>query len=163
DGAGLVLDGVEQDLDLVAGLGGDDLVPALVVPLVEGDDAFTLVTDVDPDFVADDVEDAARDDFVDLELLLLVRQPPMIFLALVESSFLELGIQFLVGQVELTEQIAIHHSERVPLGLTFPTELRAVQALWALLGLGVRFPSPAGETAGGTGEWENVDCSTKVN
>ena len=34
DGAALVLDGFEQDLDLVAGLGRHDLVGALVVPLV---------------------------------------------------------------------------------------------------------------------------------
>ena len=47
DGAALVLDGFEQDLDLVAGLGRHDLVGALVVPLVERDDAFALVADVD--------------------------------------------------------------------------------------------------------------------
>ena len=52
----LVLDGVEQDLDLVADLRRHDLVVALVVPLVERDDAFALVADVDPDVVADDVE-----------------------------------------------------------------------------------------------------------
>ena len=57
DRAGLVLDGFEQDLDLVAGLGRDDLVGALVVPLVERDDAFALVADVDDDLVADDLDD----------------------------------------------------------------------------------------------------------
>ena len=60
DGAGLVLDGVEQDLDLVADLGRHDLVGALVVPLVERDDAFALVADVDHDVVADDVERRGR-------------------------------------------------------------------------------------------------------
>src|SRR5262249_12377893 len=66
DGAGLVLDGVEQDVDLVAWLGRHDLVLSLVVPLVDGDDAFGLVADVHEHVVADDVDDAALDDLVDL-------------------------------------------------------------------------------------------------
>ncbi len=60
DGAGFVLDGVEQHLDLVAGLRRHDLVEPLVVPFVEGDDPFALVADVDPDLVADDVERPCR-------------------------------------------------------------------------------------------------------
>src|SRR5262249_4909009 len=46
DGARLVLDGVEQDLDLVADVGRVDAVVAVVVPLLKGDDAFALVADV---------------------------------------------------------------------------------------------------------------------
>src|SRR5436305_2326691 len=54
DGAGLVLDGVEEHLDLVAGLRRDDAVEALVVPLLDGDDALALVADVHEDVVADE-------------------------------------------------------------------------------------------------------------
>src|SRR5262249_51175097 len=43
DAAGLVLDGVEQDLDLVAGLGRDEAAEALVEPLAQLDDALALV------------------------------------------------------------------------------------------------------------------------
>src|SRR5262249_50329748 len=69
DGAGLVLDGVEQNLNLVADLRRDDLVGALVVPLLQGDDALALVADVHDHVVADDAGDPAGDDLVDLELL----------------------------------------------------------------------------------------------
>ena len=67
----LVLDGLEQHRDLVAGLRRDDLVHTLVVPLAQLDGAFALVADVHPDLVADDVEDAAGDDLVGLEFLFL--------------------------------------------------------------------------------------------
>src|SRR5262249_54672144 len=46
DRARLVLDRFQQHLDGVAGLGSDDLVESLVVPLVERNDAFRLVADV---------------------------------------------------------------------------------------------------------------------
>ncbi len=73
DRAALVLDGVEQDLNLFADLRGVDLVVALIVPLLQGDDALALVADIDDHIVADNVDDAALDDFVDLEILLLRR------------------------------------------------------------------------------------------
>ena len=52
-----------------------DLIVALVVPFLQGDDAFALVADVDDHIVADDVADPALDDLVDLEVLLFGRQP----------------------------------------------------------------------------------------
>ncbi len=107
DGAALVLDGVEQHLDFAADLGRLDLVLALVVPLLEGDDAFGLVADVHDHVVADDVDDAALDDLVDLEVLLLRRQPAD---QVVVEGALQLLVQLLLGQVILAEQIAVDHA-----------------------------------------------------
>ena len=53
----LVLDGFEQDLDLVAELAAARPCPApSSYHSSSGDDAFALVADVDDDVVADDVE-----------------------------------------------------------------------------------------------------------
>ena len=90
----------------VADLGRDDLVGAFVAPLVELDDAFGLVADVDHDVVADDVEDPAGDDLVGLEVLFFVGEPGGDVLV---ERFVELRLEFSVGQVELTEQIAVDH------------------------------------------------------
>ena len=73
DGAAFILHGIEQHLDFLARLRRHDLVQPFVVPFFELDDALALVADVDDDVVADDVEDAALDDFVGLEFLLLHR------------------------------------------------------------------------------------------
>src|SRR5262249_46347194 len=96
DGAHLVLDGVEQHLHLVAGLRRHDLVEALVVPLLQRDDALALVADVHEHLVVEDLEDAAVDDLVDFELLLLRRQP---------FGLQESGLDFGVGEIELAEEI----------------------------------------------------------
>ncbi len=69
DLAGLVFHAFEEDLDGVAGLGR-----GLVFPLVERDEAFRLVADVDDDLVADDLDDLARDDAADLEVLALLAE-----------------------------------------------------------------------------------------
>ena len=79
---------------IVAGLGRHDLVEAFVVPLVEGDDAFALVTDVDPDLVADDAEHLAGDDLVDFLRVALFRQPTF-------GKDLVEFLQFLVQEVIL--------------------------------------------------------------
>ncbi|MFL5241665.1 MAG: hypothetical protein ACJ8FY_06125, partial [Gemmataceae bacterium] len=54
-GAALVLDGLEQDLHLVARLGGDDVAGGVVEPFAQLDHALALVADVHPDLVAGDV------------------------------------------------------------------------------------------------------------
>ena len=59
----------EEDLDVVARLGR-----RLVLPLVERDEAFGLVADVDDDLVADDLDDFARDDAADLEVLAFAQE-----------------------------------------------------------------------------------------
>src|SRR5262249_27639270 len=62
--AGLVLDDLQQDLELLAGL---QLLGAL--ELVDVDGAFGLVADVDDHLAVGDLEDLALDDLVDLEVL----------------------------------------------------------------------------------------------
>ena len=79
DGAVFVLDGFEQHLDRVADL-GRRRVGAVVLPLVERDDAFGLVADVDDDIVAEDLEDAAGDDLVGFEVLFVAVDPLVNFL-----------------------------------------------------------------------------------
>ena len=73
DGAVFVLDGFEQDLDLIAGTGRHDLAGGIVEPFAELDGAFALVADVDPDLVVGDAADAAGDDPVLAEVLPLGR------------------------------------------------------------------------------------------
>src|SRR5205085_6966982 len=67
DDAVLVLDGLQEDFDLVADLRQRDLVAALVLKFFGLDDAFGLIADVHEHVVADDVEDPALDDLVSLE------------------------------------------------------------------------------------------------
>src|SRR5581483_673938 len=67
NGAGLVLDGVDEHLNLIADLRRFDLVFALVVPLLQRNNAFAFVANVHHDAVADQVDDPARDDFVDVK------------------------------------------------------------------------------------------------
>ena len=59
DEAALVLEGLEENVDLVADI---DFVP--VAPVVDRDHALGLVANVDDHVVANDVEDSARDDSV---------------------------------------------------------------------------------------------------
>src|SRR5262249_24369266 len=107
DDAVLVLDGLEQHLDRLANLGRDDLVAALLAPLLKFDDAFRLVADLDEHVFAADVEDAAVDDLVDFVLLLLFGEP----------GFVEQGVDFgvEVGRVELAQEVTVDHE-----GLRFP-------------------------------------------
>ena len=61
DVAFAVFGALEQHVDDVAGLDGD--LAGLVDELVDGDDAFGLVADVDDDFGRGDFQDGALDDF----------------------------------------------------------------------------------------------------
>ena len=61
DVAVAVFGALEQDVDDVAGLHGD--LAGLVDELVDGDDAFGLVADVDDDFGRGDFQNGALDDF----------------------------------------------------------------------------------------------------
>src|SRR5262249_55941966 len=63
----LVLDGLEQHADLVAGEGRHDRAAALVVPLAQVDGALTLVPDVHPDGVGGHLADAAGHELVVLK------------------------------------------------------------------------------------------------
>ena len=56
--AGAVLDGVERDFDLIAGLDLD--LAAFVLELLERNDGLGLEADVDDDDVVGDVDDRAR-------------------------------------------------------------------------------------------------------
>src|SRR5262249_7076918 len=116
DGTRLVLDGVEQDLHDVTGLRRDDLVQPVLLPLLEPDDALALVAHVHPHFVADDLEDPAVDDLVDLELLLLRRQPGVygaahVFLL---KGGLEFLLKFGLGQIKLAEEVTVDHGNTIP-------------------------------------------------
>ena len=72
----------------------------------KGHEPLGLVADIDDDLVADDLDDLARDDAADLEALPLAQE-------LVESLAAILrghdGGQFVVADVEFTEQVAIYH------------------------------------------------------
>ena len=61
DVAFTILGALEQHVDDVAGLHGD--LAGFVEELVDGDDAFGLVADVDDDFAVGDFENRALDDF----------------------------------------------------------------------------------------------------
>ena len=61
DVAVAIFGALEQDVDDVAGLHGD--LSGFVDELVDGDDAFGLVSDVDDDFGRGDFQDGALDDF----------------------------------------------------------------------------------------------------
>src|SRR5262249_51707991 len=121
DGAGLVLDGVEQDLDLVAGLGRLDGVDGLVVPLLERDDTLALVADVNHHVVADDAGDAAMDDLVQFELRMLEVQVIQVEVV-ARLGVLQTRGQFLLkvlfGHFKLAEQVTIDHAEKHPLPLS---------------------------------------------
>ena len=69
DLAGVVLHPFEEDFDLVAGfrLG-------LVLPLVERHQTFGLVSHIDDDLVAHDLDDPARNDGPDLEALAFAQE-----------------------------------------------------------------------------------------
>ena len=58
--AGAVLDRVERDLDLIAGVDFD--LAALVLELLERDDGLGLESDVDDDDVGTDIDHQARQD-----------------------------------------------------------------------------------------------------
>src|SRR5262249_54226323 len=142
DGARLVLDGVEEHLELVADLRRHDLVLALVVPLLDGDDPLALVADVHQDLVADDVDDAAVDDLVDLEDLAVVHEPVLDVAAgvVTAESSLQLVLQLRLGKVVLPQQITIHHA----VSILVPTEKR------------IHLSPPAAHTAAGPpgrGKW----------
>ncbi len=64
DLAGLVLHPLKQDFDAIARLGR-----RLFFPLVQGNKAFRLVSDVDHNLVADNFDHLARNDPADLEAL----------------------------------------------------------------------------------------------
>ncbi len=95
DLAGVVVHPFEQDLDLVAGLGG----LLAVFPLVERDEPFGLVADVDDHLVANNLDDPAGDDAAGLD-------PPAIAEEFVHVEFF-LGVH--VGDVEFAEQVSIYH------------------------------------------------------
>ena len=78
DGAGLILDSVEQHLNLFTRLRRHDLVDALVIPFHKRDDPFALIADIHYHPVADDGDHPTIDNLVDFEFLLLVRQPSVI-------------------------------------------------------------------------------------
>ena len=113
DGAGFVLDRFEQDLDRVADLRRRQRIGAVVLPLFERDDAFGLVADVDPHFVADDVEDAARDDLVGVEFGFLVGEP---LSGLLGKGVVEFLREVFFVEIELAEKIAVDHGDGVPSG-----------------------------------------------
>ena len=87
---------------LVAGLGR-----LLVLPLVERDQPFRLVADVDDHLVADDLDDAARDDLADVEVLAIAEEP-VEFVRAVLADEDEVAHLF-VGDVEFAEEVAIYH------------------------------------------------------
>src|SRR5262249_40167013 len=109
DGPVLVLDGLQQQFDPVTRPGRDDLPGGVVEPLAQLDDPLALVADVDPDAVAADAQDRARDDPVLAEELFLGGQP-------VGAGVAEAGVQFLLplaaGRGELAEQGAVDHERR---------------------------------------------------
>ncbi len=109
NGAVFALDGFEQHLDGVAGLRRRRVV-AVFLPLVDLDDAFGLVPDVDDDVVAADLEHLAGDDLVGFVVLLVALQP--VRDGLVEVEVVLVG-GFVVGNVELAEEVAVDHSVRV--------------------------------------------------
>jgi hypothetical protein len=115
DGAGFIFHRFEEHLHRVADFGEGGLVHPVVFPLFERDDAFALVADVDPNFIADDVEHAAFDDLVDVELFFLGGEPEMIFVVLgdVEGGG-QFSVQLVLGKVVLAEQIPIHHGRLNP-------------------------------------------------
>ena len=79
---------------------------ALLLPLVDLDDAFGLVADVDDDVVAADLEHLAGDDLVGLVVLLFALDPGGDFLVEDVVDVLDL----VVGDVELAEEVAVDHS-----------------------------------------------------
>ena len=87
-------------------LGRDDLVDALVVPLVELDDALGLVADVDDDVVADDVEDPALDDLVGVEDG-LVGADPLGDFGVEHVVEVEIGLE--VVDVDRMDEVAVGH------------------------------------------------------
>ena len=93
-------------IDLVADFRDLQLVRRFVAELFGLDRAFRLVADVDDHFVAEDVEHPATHNAVGLEDLRFRRQP----VGLAFKCF-ECLIDVRLGNVELSEQIAIHHNE----------------------------------------------------
>jgi hypothetical protein len=104
DRAVLALDRFQQHLDGVPGLGRRG-VGTFLPPLVELDDAFGLVPDVDDDVVAADLEDLAGDDLVGFVVLFFALDP-------VRDGLVEdvVGVlDLVVGDVELAEEVAVDH------------------------------------------------------
>src|SRR5262245_51108476 len=115
DSARFVFDSFQENLNGIADFGRRDLVRALIAPFVQGDHTFALVADIDPDFVANQVEHPALDDLIDGVFGFFGWQPVVIGIIgrHIEGGG-QFGLQVIFGQVELTEQIAIHHEERDP-------------------------------------------------
>ena len=109
DPAGLVFDGFQQDFDGVAGAGDADVLAGLVLPLVELDDAFGLVANVDHDIVAANLDDLAGDDLVGVERLGVVGEPAVEAFGPAEEFFEFLFEAVVVVAVELPHQVAIDH------------------------------------------------------
>ena len=109
DLAGLVLHSLEQDLDLVAGLGR-----RFVLPLVEGDEALGLVADVDDHLVADQLDHLARDDAADLEALAFAEEVVEVLGVLAGGDHRG---QFVLVDVEFAKEVAIYHKSRFVKGL----------------------------------------------
>ncbi len=87
-------------------LGGESGI-AFFFPLLELDDAFGLVADVDDHVVAADFEHAAGDDLVDADRFAFVFEP--LFERLVKA-LVDLGLHLSFGQIILSEEIAINHA-----------------------------------------------------
>ena len=110
----------------------------LVFPLVERDEAFGLVADVDDDLVADDLDDLARDDAADLEALALARGTGRGSFAAVLAG--DHGGQLVVADVEFTKQVTIYHG----CSFRFPPRRRGEETP----GKGPRSTLGPGSTAG---------------
>ena len=116
DLAGLVLHPLEQDLDGLARLRR-----RLVFPLVERDQPFRLVTNIDDDLIADDLDDLARDDGADLEVLALAQKVLERLGAILGGHHRR---QLVFADIELTKQVTIYHVCGFVSLPTLPTEAR---------------------------------------
>ena len=71
----------------------------LVLPLIERDEALRLVADVHDDLVADDLDDPARDDAADLEVLALAQEPVEVGVVLAGAE----GRELIVADIKFTK------------------------------------------------------------
>jgi len=113
--AGFVFDRFEQDEDFVADFRRYDLVETFVFPLLEVNDAFALVADIDDDIVTDDIEHATFDDFVGVEDIFFGKGHDGMsgVIAFQAHRFRELLFEVFLGEVELTHQIPIYHAREI--------------------------------------------------
>ncbi len=141
DLAGLVFHAFEKNLDGVTGLGR-----GLVFPLEEGDQAFRLVTDVDDDLIADDLDDLARDDAADVEILATFAEEA-VEVAGFRAVRAHHSCQLILADVEFAKQITVDHgSIRRP-----SRALRRPVQDGEGLGAGVRLGASLGEGSWGSG------------